>query len=600
MKNYKKLYLELKNKKEKLSSVASTETTTIKTKSNKVVDTPKLSAHNHNEENHFKNLATPHGESLFKAFQKTLPRRKPKDIDILIKSEDVLKKFKESWLTISSKRLEDEKIYPSVTLPDFTENWINTGPNSCRINRLYEKEKETNPEYPPTEYSFWFRISSRNFYYNSNSKSLNTLGSIEVSELKNIVKTKKHCFQIFSKKGLHWELCAQNFKLRNEWICTIKQLLHMNNLEECDKNLPDEDNITYYETHVTQPIILIPEAAPYCNQGWNYQARGQDWECDCKEGKEQSPIDLPKKSKAIRTIVKPIFNYVEVEAKDVLNTRDGQKKSTKYVKLKNEENTIHINHDNFGNIVTLDGAVYKAEKVVFHTPAEHTIAGKRFDMEMQIIHYGQTKGDIAKQVILSFLFVKSPGTYNKFIDDIDFFTLPNIIKGQNERSLESNLYIPKIFYDSTDYDIPFMKDFSFYTYQGSLTSPPCTQNTIVYVASDPIPLGTTAIHLFHEALRMPDIRDSKGNITINMDVPNNNRQIQPRNGRNVFIYEKEPCFDLHKPHHHSKLNGHYEKAVKHTNNYYYVNNDKPSGMPGALVVSKEEALGGYSNWGQMK
>ena len=49
-----------------------------------------------------------------------------------------------------------------------------------------------------------------------------------------------------------------------------------------------------------------------------------------------------------------------------------------------------------GKIVTLDGAIYVAEEIVFHTPSEHTIQGKRFPLEVQIIHYGQSKGDIAK------------------------------------------------------------------------------------------------------------------------------------------------------------------------------------------------------------
>jgi len=40
-----------------------------------------------------------------------------------------------------------------------------------------------------------------------------------------------------------------------------------------------------------------------------------------------------------------------------------------------------------------------------------------------------------------------------------------------------------------------------------------------------------------------------------------------------------------------KVQGHYEKIIKKINNYYYVNNNNPSGMPGSIVVSESEAKG---------
>ncbi len=37
--------------------------------------------------------------------------------------------------------------------------------------------------------------------------------------------------------------------------------------------------------------------------------------------------------------------------------------------------------------------------------------------------------------------------------------------------------------------------------------------------------------------------------------------------------------------------GHYEKISKIKTNYFYVNDEKPSGIPNAFVVSKDEAFG---------
>jgi len=115
-----------------------------------------------------------------------------------------------------------------------------------------------------------------------------------------------------------------------------------------------------------------------------------------------------------------------------------------------------------GKATTIDGAVYIAEEIVFHTPAEHTINGKVYDMEVQIVHYGVTKGDIAKQLILSFLIEKKAGVYNQFFDDLDVFNLPDSIN--KKKNLMNNLFIPKLFFRSDKGDMPMMKPFSFYTY----------------------------------------------------------------------------------------------------------------------------------------
>jgi len=348
--------------------------------------------------------------------------------------------------------------------------------------------------------------------------------------------------------------------------------------------------VTEFERRVSQPIILIPQANRFCNDDWNYEAKGLDWECDCKDGMEQSPISIPTKN-VIESPVAPVFTYTEVEVKKTENTDDGQVKSHKFVKMLNENHQLQINADSFGTVVTLDGTSYNAHRIVFHTPSEHQIDGRSYPMEMQIIHTGVSDGAISNHLVLSFLFVKKPGVYNKFLDDIDFFNLPNPVG--IEKKMENDLFIPKIFYNSEEEDIPIMKPFSMYTYQGSLTAPPCTQRTIHYVAADPIEIGSTALDLFQEAIRMPDLRSSKGDVIVSTATNENNRVVQPLNGRNVY-YLKVPREDiamLKKQFEPVKVQGHYEKVIKKINNYYYVNNNNPSGMPGAIVVSESEAKG---------
>jgi carbonic anhydrase len=296
---------------------------------------------------------------------------------------------------------------------------------------------------------------------------------------------------------------------------------------------------------------------------------------------------LPPKETAIDSPVKPLFKYDEINPDG--SSSDITEEKTTPLKIKYEDWAIRIKHKIFGKLVTFDGGIYFAEEIVFHTPAEHTINGQTFDMEMQIIHYGKTKGDIAKQVVLSFLFKKQPGVFNKFLDDLDFFNLPDPL--MRERNINTSIYIPKIFYNAADDEFPLIKPFSFYTYQGSLTNPPCTQRTVMYVASKPLPIGTTVLRLFEEAIRHPDLMDTKGNVIISKILPENNRKLQALNGRAIFYYDHiKYCGPdpIKKP---VKPKGHYEKSFKKFVDYFFVGGEKPSGLPGAFVVSSKEALG---------
>ena len=98
------------------------------------------------------------------------------------------------------------------------------------------------------------------------------------------------------------------------------------------------------------------------------------------------------------------------------------------------------------------------------------------------------------------------------------------------------------------------------------------------------------MQLFTEALRIPDFQAQNGNIIVSDWIAASRRDIQPLNGRPVFHYDhvKECGPDREiKP----VDDGHFEKIQKTLTKYFYVNDEKPSGIPNAFVVSKEEAVG---------
>ena len=304
---------------------------------------------------------------------------------------------------------------------------------------------------------------------------------------------------------------------------------------------------------------------------------------------EQSPINLPSPKKAIESHLSPFFKYEDVAYIIDETSPDGMYKEGHNLKIVYDQNSIRIKAWSFGKVLTLDGGVYRANEIIFNTPSNHQIEGISYDMEMQIVHKGISDGDIAKSVILSFLFKKKAGASNKFLEKLELFNLPNPL--EPFRELENNIFIPSILLQEGDDDIPAMLPFSFYTYSGSLQEPPCSERTIMYVASVPIETSFYSLQLIKEALRFPDQTDQFGNIKVAESIIDNNRAIQNQHGRAIFHYDSSMCINTVKNKTRPADFGHFEKVVKETKQYFHVSGDKPSGLPNAWVVTDKEALG---------
>lgn len=175
---------------------------------------------------------------------------------------------------------------------------------------------------------------------------------------------------------------------------------------------------------------------------------------------EQSPIDLPPIEKAISSPVKALFDFTKLSNIADEDYKD-KVKTGEPLKLEYFEGALRSFSAYFGKTVTMDGAVYHANQISFHTPSEHRINGEQFAMEMQILHKGKTKGDTAKHLILSFLFKKTPGVYNKFLDTLDIFNLPNPL--DKFRDLEKNIFLGEIFYSTNEEGKLFTFKFIFIT-----------------------------------------------------------------------------------------------------------------------------------------
>ena len=514
----------------------------------------------------------------------------------------------EDWMNISSATFKDESKFPVFYYPGGGIGEALLTPQYMRINEKFQdtppnlKQGEWTPDptAPPNRTYFWFRLSEKYLYFAESKESKNILGSFRWADnTLNASRVNPMCFELVSKSGEKFDYCSKTSDMMKKMLCHIQTTLRI----DIDKICRGGDNTgpvapvkpvgVIKEKIITQPYILIPLARGECNEDWTYRERGSNWECLCKEGMAQSPIDLPPPKKAIGSPIKAFFQFDKTSIIADEPLEEHGIKIGDNLQLRYHDGTLRIFSAFLGKTVTMDGAVYHAKEISFHIPSEHTINGEKFPMEMNIVHYGQSIGDTAKQLVISILFQKSPGVYNKFLESLDIFNLPNPL--DKFRDLDKDLFIPDIFFNVNEVPPLAMPPFSFYTYEGSLTKPPCAEKTIHYVSSEPIGISSTVIELFKEALRIPDVQTQDGQRQASENsILWSNRAVQKLNGRSVFFFDskKYACPTpkmMRKGSAGASMRGHYERKEGKVDEFFFVEGDKPSGLPGAFVVTENEA-----------
>ncbi|XP_059162362.1 carbonic anhydrase 1-like isoform X2 [Physella acuta] len=152
-----------------------------------------------------------------------------------------------------------------------------------------------------------------------------------------------------------------------------------------------------------------------------------------------------------------------------------------------------------------------------HSGSEHAINGRRYGMEMQIIHYRSDYRSLNQAIqqkfsvaIVSFLF-KVVHEVNPALDKLLKY-LPNLTQHNSTYVHEFSLYDL----------LPSTEKMNFYRYEGSLTYPPCSETVIWSVAEPLINISKSQLEQFYQF--NPNTFKSL----------HNNRAIQPLNGRIVL------------------------------------------------------------------
>ncbi|MDE2636130.1 MAG: carbonic anhydrase family protein [Chloroflexota bacterium] len=176
----------------------------------------------------------------------------------------------------------------------------------------------------------------------------------------------------------------------------------------------------------------------------------------CGEGKAQSPIDIRDAVEA--ALVDIAFHYGET-ANNIVNNG----------------HTIQVNVDS-GSHIVYNGITYDLLQFHFHAPSEHTIAGEAAPMEIHFVHKDRNSNNLAVVGILLSEGESANEAYAPIIDNMP------AIPGAAD-ALGDELALTELLPERRGY----------YTYQGSLTTPPCSEVARWLLLDTPVALSSAQI-----------------------------------------------------------------------------------------------------------
>jgi carbonic anhydrase len=195
----------------------------------------------------------------------------------------------------------------------------------------------------------------------------------------------------------------------------------------------------------------------------------------CAKGKSQSPLDIRGPFVKTRTVVTADY-------------KEGP------LKLLNNGHTIQVNA-NPGSKLRIDGVAYDLLQFHFHRPSEEKIDGKPMAMVAHFVH----KSKAGKLAVIGVLLKE--GKDNDAIN----------VLWDNAPAKEG----PEVKLDKISFDpgklIP--SALTHYAYEGSLTTPPCTEGVNFYILKTPVDISKAQVAKFPFKM--------------------NARPVQPLNGRKI-------------------------------------------------------------------
>lgn len=235
--------------------------------------------------------------------------------------------------------------------------------------------------------------------------------------------------------------------------------------------------------------LSISVSIPPAPSAWSYEgATGPDHWGDIAPGcastpeSTESPIDIEKGLLAAGSGMAVTLNYSPAE-----------------FEVENNGHTIEaVPTDLKQNAITIDGTTYYLQQFHFHTRSEHQIDGANSPMEMHLVH----KSDAGQLAVIGVLL--DSGTASEPLTEL-FTSIPPAENKSMPVELQHEIDVRKL--------VP--SDPALAQYDGSMTTPPCTEGVRWNVFLAPMTLSAEQIAAYTAV------------------YDDTSRPVQPLNGRTV-------------------------------------------------------------------
>jgi carbonic anhydrase len=183
----------------------------------------------------------------------------------------------------------------------------------------------------------------------------------------------------------------------------------------------------------------------------------------CKAGHHQSPIDVEKPQKA--DLPSLVFDYHPSPLRIVDNGH-----------------TIMVDYAP-GSVLRVGDAEYALKQFHFHRPSEESIHGKRYEMSVHLVH-ANAAGQLAVVAILL-----ENGREQPLLREL-WKQLPTE-KDKEQEHADVQIDVAQL--------LP--SDHGYYTFEGSLTTPPCSESVTWFVLKQPVSVSQEEIARFSKIYR---------------------------------------------------------------------------------------------------
>jgi len=184
----------------------------------------------------------------------------------------------------------------------------------------------------------------------------------------------------------------------------------------------------------------------------------------CLKGKSQSPINI-NVDRAVKAEMAPLEFLYRPSPLSIVD--NGY--------------TVMVNYGEGSNLIA-EGRQYRLVQFHFHKPSEEAINGDRTDMVVHLVHQHH-EGDLLEVSVL--MTTKPPATTRRYLWGNEEVKGNSLIQTlwNHVPLVKGKVETPGVMIDVNQL-LPANR--GYFTYMGSLSTPPCTENVLRYVMKTPI------------------------------------------------------------------------------------------------------------------